>query len=182
MLRINEHVLPMRKAATMLLTGVVAILGSTVSAQTGPVRAVEAISSIPLDATFTSSFEHETCDAVVVTQCSKATINVFSTPVVEMSNVLATAGSGSVQLVTGSTLTYHVTATNIGPGSAGNLRLIEASRAGVNCPDSGMVSVISGPALPGGNYRIADLMGPGVPLAKLDIGQSTTLTYSCQVN
>ena len=182
MLRSNDYLMLMRKAATMLLPGFFAIFGSAVSAQTAPVRAVEAISSIPLDATRTYSFEHETCDAVVVTQCSKATVVVFSTPLVEMSNTVATTDGGSGQFVAGSMLTYHVTVTNNGPGSASNIKLIEASRAGVSCPDSSMVSVISGPAFPSGNYSIADLMGPGIPLTKLDVGQSTTLTYSCQVN
>jgi uncharacterized repeat protein (TIGR01451 family) len=191
MLGHNEHSVFMRKAAAVLLTSACAILASTASAQTArpaaqatstaPVQIVEVINKIPMDVTRAFSFEHESCDKAKVAQCSKATIFVFSAPLIEISNVAATSG-GSAKLAAGSTLTYHVTITNNGPGSASNIKLVEAPRAGVNCPDSGVITAISGSALPSGKYTIADLTGPGIPLTKLDLGQSTTLTYSCQVN
>lgn len=185
MLGHNEHSLFMRKAAAVLLTSACAILASTASAQTAPsatsMQIVEVVNKIPMDATRAFSFEHESCDKARVAQCSKATIFVFSTPLIEISNDAATGG-GSAKLAAGSTLTYHVTITNNGPGSASNIKLVEAPRAGVNCPDSGVITAISGSALPSGKFTIADLTGPGIPLTKLDLGQSTTLTYSCQVN
>jgi uncharacterized repeat protein (TIGR01451 family) len=195
MLGYNQQSTSAQKAFFALLLGTCVISTGTASAQTRPTvsKPVQvapvapaapgqgAISLISLDATYSNSFEHETCDKGKVVQCNKATIFVFSTPLINSPNNGASTGVATKPAV-GSTLTYLVTMTNNGPSLAKDVRLVDVRRTGVNCPDSGAIAVSTGVALPSSNYTIADLTGPGIPFAKLDLGQSTTLTYSCQVN
>ena len=192
------------KVAIALLSSACALLASAATAQQAPaapqpgsaavrparpdIRPMQTASLaapdvIPaaFDATTNHSSEHETCDKVKVTRCSKATIFVFSTPSVEIPNVPVAPGTNA-KPASGSTVTYYVTATNNGPALATGFKLVEGPRTGVTCPANGPVVIASGKALPRGNYTIADLTGPGLTLPTLDLGQSTTLTYSCQVN
>lgn len=135
----------------------------------------------PFDVNNDFSFEHETCDKAKIARCTKAMIFVSSTPSLEIPNLPVDA-TRPARPGPGSTVTYYVTATNNGPGSAIGVNLVERLRSGVSCTGSGPIRSVSGNAMPGGSFTIADLTGPGITLTKLDLGQSTTVSYSCQVN
>ena len=171
-------------AAMCLLSAVFGLSTGAASAQTAASpRAgdrTDGPSSVPLDAIRNYSFELETCGPGKSAPCDKAAIIVSSMPMLSTPNVSSVAGTAT-KPASGSMVTFYLTVTNGGPGSARNVKLIESRRTGVNCPDSGTVTDIGGAGLMGGNYTIADLVGPGIILSKLDLGQSATLIYTCQV-
>ncbi len=84
-------------------------------------------------------------------------------------------------VVTGLTTTYTLTVTNNGPDPVLDSIVKDTPDAGLTCPASNSVT-IAGDGVPSGSFTIADLTGSGIALSELEIGNSATLTYSCQVN
>ena len=85
------------------------------------------------------------------------------------------------ELVSGSTTTYTVMVTNGGPATVTGAVVTDTVGAGLTCTGTDPVT-LSGDGVPAGNYTISDLTGAGITLATLTDGQSTTITYSCEVN
>jgi len=89
-------------------------------------------------------------------------------------NAVTTVSSGNV-------VNYTVVVTNNGPDSVTGALVTDVVGAGLTCPAGNGVT-ITGPGAPAGSFTIADLVGSGIALATLANGQTTTLTYFCQVN
>ena len=85
------------------------------------------------------------------------------------------------ELVSGSTTTYTVTVTNNGPVTVTGAVVTDTIGAGLTCTGTDPVN-LSGDGVPAGSFTISDLTGAGITLATLTDGQSTTITYSCEVN
>ncbi|WP_151972455.1 CshA/CshB family fibrillar adhesin-related protein [Erythrobacter sp. EC-HK427] len=84
-------------------------------------------------------------------------------------------------LISGSTTTYTIRVTNTGPDDAVGAILTDTPGAGLTC-DAASPVTITGDGVPAGSFTIADLTGAGITLGTLSTGQTTTLSYSCQVN
>ena len=83
-------------------------------------------------------------------------------------------------VTSGSTTTYTVTVTNNGPDSISGAIVTDAPGAGISCPASNAVS-ITGSGVPSGSFTVADLTGSGITLGTLADGESTVLTFNCDV-
>ena len=81
----------------------------------------------------------------------------------------------------GSTTTYTLTVTHNGGDDSTGAVITDTPGAGLTCDAADPVT-ITGDGVPAGSFTIADLTGGGIALGTLSSGQSTTLTYSCQVN
>lgn len=148
--------------------------GITLNTSTG---AVTVAASVPKD---TYSIQYSLCDlssptpgCVTVTD----TINV-SSPIVDL-KIEKTNNSNTVK--NGQTTTYVLTVTNLGPDTATGAIVTDAVGSGLACTSTDTVA-ISGVGAPSGTFTIADLTGAGITLGTLALNQTTTLTYSCQVN
>jgi len=84
-------------------------------------------------------------------------------------------------LTTGQTTTYTIVVTNNGPVSVTGAVVNDTPSGDLTCPATNPVT-ITGDGVPTGSFTISDLTGAGISLDNLDDGQSTTLTYSCEVN
>ena len=96
-------------------------------------------------------------------------------------NLSIVKSNGVTSVVKGSTVTYTVVVTNNGPDSTTGAVVTDVVGAGLTCP-AGNAVTITGSGVPGGSFNIGNLTGAGITLGTLNNGQSTTLTYSCQVN
>jgi len=84
-------------------------------------------------------------------------------------------------VTSGQMTTYTIVVTNNGPDSVTGAVVTDTPSGDLTCPGTNAVT-ISGDGVPTGTFTIADLTGAGISLENLDDGQSTTLTYSCEVN
>ena len=84
-------------------------------------------------------------------------------------------------VTSGSLTSYTLTVTNHGPLSLSGVVVNDTPVAGLTCPATNAVT-IAGSGVPSGSFTIADLTGPGITLGTLADGESTTLSFTCQVN
>lgn len=84
-------------------------------------------------------------------------------------------------LTSGQTTTYTLVATNNGPSTVTGAVVTDTPTTGLTCTGTDAVT-LAGDGVPTGSFTIADLTGGGITLGTLTDGQSTTLTYSCEVN
>ncbi|MGO4777749.1 hypothetical protein AB4084_19965 [Lysobacter sp. 2RAB21] len=78
--------------------------------------------------------------------------------------------------------TYTLVVTNDGATEVTGAVVRDAPGAGITCPPGNAVS-ITGAGVPAGSFTVADLTGAnGIVLGALAAGQSTTLSFNCQVN
>jgi uncharacterized repeat protein (TIGR01451 family) len=96
-------------------------------------------------------------------------------------NLSILKSNGVSSVVSGSTITYSLLATNNGPDSTTGAIVTDLPGTGITCPAGNLVT-ITGSGVPAGSFTVANLTGAGITLATLANGQSATLTYSCQVN
>lgn len=81
----------------------------------------------------------------------------------------------------GAATTYTLRVTNNGPSTITGALVRDAPGAGVTCPAGNAVTV-SGDGLPsGGPFTIASLTGAGITLGALANGQTTVLSFTCNV-
>lgn len=106
------------------------------------------------------------------------TESVTVTPQVDLSIAKT---NGSTEVFSGSTTTYTLTVSHIGGDSITGAVVSDTPGAGLTCDAASSVT-ITGDGVPSGSFTIADLAGAGIALGTLVAGQSTSLTYSCQVN
>ena len=97
------------------------------------------------------------------------------------SDLRVTKTNGASSAFSGSTVTYTVTVTNVGPDPVTGALVTDVVGAGLTCP-AGNAVTITGSGVPGGSFTISNLTGAGIALGALNSGQSAVLTYSCQVN
>lgn len=84
-------------------------------------------------------------------------------------------------LTSGASTSYTLVVTNNGPDSVTGPVVTDTPTSGLTCTGTDPVT-LAGDGLPVGSFTIADLTGGGITLDTLADGQSTTLTYSCEVN
>ncbi|MBT2745264.1 MULTISPECIES: DUF11 domain-containing protein [unclassified Lysobacter] len=82
----------------------------------------------------------------------------------------------------GQTTTYTMVVTNDGTTAVTGAIVRDTPGAGITCPPGNAVT-IAGDGVPAGSFTVADLSGAnGIVLGALAAGQSTTLSFTCQVN
>jgi uncharacterized repeat protein (TIGR01451 family) len=82
----------------------------------------------------------------------------------------------------GQATTYTLVVTNHGTTAVTGAVVRDAPGAGITCPPGNAVT-ISGDGVPAGSFTVADLTGAnGIVLGTLAAGQTTTLSFTCQVN
>lgn len=84
-------------------------------------------------------------------------------------------------VTSGSNTTYTLVVTNNGPSTVTGAVVTDNPASGLTCTGTDAVT-ITGDGVPTGSFTIADLIGSGIALDTMTDGQSTTLTYSCEVN
>jgi uncharacterized repeat protein (TIGR01451 family) len=126
------------------------------------------------------SFDYQLCDSASPASCDIGTVTVTVIAAAQ-ADLVITKSNGTTAVTAGSTTNYIVTITNNGPAAATGALVKDAPGAGITCPAANPVT-ISGNGIPGGSFTISDLIGAGIALGTLTAGQSTTLSYSCQIN
>ncbi|MBT2745267.1 MULTISPECIES: DUF11 domain-containing protein [unclassified Lysobacter] len=82
----------------------------------------------------------------------------------------------------GQTTTYTLVVTNDGTTAVTGAIVRDTPGAGITCPSGNAVN-ITGAGVPAGSFTVADLIGAnGIVLGALAGGQTTTLSFTCQVN
>ena len=115
----------------------------------------------------------------VPANCDTATATV--TVVTPTADLSIAKTNGVTQVRSGDTVTYTLTVRNNGPSAVTGARVTDTPGAGLTCP-AGNAVTIAGSGVPAGSFTISNLTGGGIALGTLSSGQSTTLTFSCQVN
>ncbi|MBT2745265.1 MULTISPECIES: CshA/CshB family fibrillar adhesin-related protein [unclassified Lysobacter] len=85
-------------------------------------------------------------------------------------------------VTTGDATTYTLVVTNHGLMPVTGAVVRDTPVAGITCPPGNAVT-ITGNGVPAGSFTVADLIGAnGIVLGALAAGQSTNLSFTCQVN
>lgn len=127
----------------------------------------------------TYAFDYQICRVGAPTDCKIATATVTIDPADV--DFAVTKTNGTTTVTSGLTTTYTVTVTNNGPDAVGGATVSDTPGPGITCEATAPVT-ITGDGVPAGSYTFADLSGAGIVLGTLSSGQSTTFSYSCQVN
>ena len=127
----------------------------------------------------TYTIGYRVCEEINPTNCAVSTITVIVTPSGDLSIAKT---NGSTVVYSGSTITYTLTVSHNGGDSITGAVVTDTPGAGITC-DGARPVTITGDGVPAGSFTFADLTtGGGIALGTLISGQTTTLTYSCQVN
>ena len=124
------------------------------------------------------SFDYEICEIGFPTNCSTATATVTVTGNLDLS---ITKTNGTTEVTSGTSTTYTTTVTHVSGDPVVGAVVIDSPGAGITCAASAPVT-ITGSGVPAGSFTFAELSGGGITLGTLTSGQTTTLSYSCQVN
>ncbi|MCK0127653.1 DUF11 domain-containing protein [Erythrobacter sp. F6033] len=134
------------------------------------------------------SFDYEICEIGFATNCQTATATVTVTGTVDLSvtktntpGVNGDVDQAADTVLSGSTTTYTINVSNGGPDPVIGALVTDTPGAGITCNGSNPIT-ITGDGVPAGSFTFADLSGAGIALGVLSTGQTTTLSYSCQVN
>ena len=104
-----------------------------------------------------------------------------SVTVARVADLVVTKSNGADDVTSGSSTTYSIVVTSAGPDPITGAIVTDTPGAGITCEATAPVT-ITGDGVPAGSFTFADLSGAGIVLGTLSTGQSTTLSYSCQVN
>ncbi|MBC7435906.1 MAG: DUF11 domain-containing protein [Bdellovibrionales bacterium] len=97
-------------------------------------------------------------------------------------NVSLTKSNGAASVVAGSTTTYLLSVTNIGPSDADGTVLADPASAGLQCNQVSCNSTSGGAVCPSaGTLTIPALQGSGIALPALPSGSSLSLAVTCGV-
>ena len=136
----------------------------------------------------TYTITYQICASADPTACASnvATIEVLPTNDLAITKTNTPGVNGEVDqagdaVTSGSIITYTLIATNNGPDSSTGAVVSDTPVSGLTCPATNAVT-IAGSGVPPGSFTIADLTGPGITLGTLANGDSTTLSFSCQVD
>ena len=138
--------------------------------------------AISIDATVTAdSYDivYELCDLASPANC--ATVTDTITVAAPQVDFVITKTNGTTEVTSGDDTTYTVVVTSNGPDPVTGAVVTDAPGAGITCSASAAVT-ITGDGVPAGTFTFGDLSGGGITLGTLTTGQSTTFTYTCQVN
>ena len=102
-----------------------------------------------------------------------------NSPVQLIANLGITKSNGSTTLVTGSTTTYTITASNGGPSSANGALIKDPAATGLNC--TAITCVASGGAACPAPLDIATLQGAGLAIPTFPGNSSVTFLLTCVV-
>jgi uncharacterized repeat protein (TIGR01451 family) len=134
------------------------------------------------------SFDYQICEIGFPTNCETATATVTVTGDVDLSITKTnTPGvNGEVDqtndtVTSGDTTTYTIIVTSNGPDPVTGAVVTDSPGAGITC-DAAAPVTITGDGVPSGSFTFSDLSSGGITLGTLSTGQSTTFSYSCQVN
>jgi uncharacterized repeat protein (TIGR01451 family) len=136
----------------------------------------------------TYTFNYQICDLGNALNCTTAKITVTVAPSADISitktntpGVNGEVDQANDTVTAGSATTYTITVSNGGPGTITGAVVTDAIGSGLTCAPTNVVT-ITGNGVPAGTFYISDLTGAGITLGTLTAGQSTRLSYSCQVN
>ncbi len=132
---------------------------------------------------------YEICESPSGTPCTSATVTItVLAPSADLSitktntpGVNTDIDQASDTVTSGQSTTYTLVVTNNGPDGVTGAVVTDTPSSGLTCSAADAVT-LTGDGLPAGTFTIADLTGAGITLGALLDGQSTTLTYSCDVN
>ena len=136
------------------------------------------------------SFTYKVCeDGVTPENCATATVEItVEAPSADLSitktntpGVNSEVDQAADTVTSGQNTTYTLVVKNNGPDSVTGAVVTDTPTSGLTCAGTNTVS-ITGDGVPTGTFTIADLTGAGIALDTLADGQSTTLTFSCEVN
>ena len=134
------------------------------------------------------SFDYQICEIGFPANCDTATVTVTVTGEIDLALTKTnTPGiNGNVDqaddtVTSGDTTSYTIVVTNNGPNAVVGATVTDAAGAGITC-DAAAPVTITGDGVPSGSFTFSDLSSGGIALGTLSTGQSTTLSYSCQVN
>lgn len=134
------------------------------------------------------SFDYQICEVGVASNCEIGTATVTVTGNVDLSisktntpGVNGDVDQASDTVTSGTTTAYTLIVRNLGANAVNGALVTDSPGAGITCDASAPVT-ITGDGVPAGSFTFADLSGAGIALGTLSNGQSTTLSYSCQVN
>ncbi|WP_185960248.1 DUF11 domain-containing protein [Erythrobacter insulae] len=134
------------------------------------------------------SFDYEICEVGFAANCETgtATVTVTGNVDLDITKTNTPGVNGEIDQATdtvlaGSNTTYTVIVTNNGPNPVNGAVVSDTPGSGITC-DGATPITLTGSGVPAGSYTFADISGVGISLETLSTGQSTTLSYSCQVN
>ena len=143
---------------------------------------------VPATPAGTYSFDYTICETANSLNCTTATVSVTVAASADLSvtktntpGVNGEADQASDSVVTGTSTTYTIVVTNNGPDAITGALVKDTVGSGLTCVAGDPVT-ISGDGVPSGSFTIGDLTGAGITLDALTDGQSTTISYSCEVN
>jgi len=136
----------------------------------------------------TYSFNYQICDNTNPLNCTTATISVTVAPSADLSvtktntpGVNGDVDQTSDAVTTGTATTYTIIVRNNGPDTITGPIVSDTIGTGLTCPASNVVT-ITGSGVPVGSFNVGNLTGTGITLGTLTNGQTTRISYSCQVN
>lgn len=136
----------------------------------------------------TYNFDYQICETINPTNCQIATITVDVATSVDLSitktntpGINGEIDQAADTVTSGSTTTYVLTVTNNGPDSVTGAIVTDTIGNGITCTLTNPV-IIAGDGVPAGSFTVGDLAGGGIILATLADGDSTTITFDCQVD
>ena len=138
--------------------------------------------AISMDSTVTAgtyNITYELCDLASPAHC--ATIEDTITVAAPQVDFVITKTNGTSVVTSGDNTTYTIVVTSNGPDPVTGAVVTDSPGAGISCSATAPVA-ITGDGVPAGTFTFGDLSGGGITLGTLTTGQSTTFTYTCQVN
>lgn len=108
---------------------------------------------------------------------------VFRNVRIPRTDLSITKAASSATALSGSVLTYTVTASNPGPSAANGTVIRDTPGAGLNCTDPATAACAAsgGASCPGASVPVASLTGTGVTIPVLPAGGQIVLTLQCRV-
>lgn len=109
---------------------------------------------------------------------------VFRNVRIPRADVAITKAASPATAVSGSVVTYTVTASNPGPSAANDTVIRDTPDAGLDCTDPAPTAACTGSGgavCPGATVPVASLTGAGVAISTFPIGGQIVLTLQCRV-
>ncbi|WP_157489371.1 hypothetical protein [Lysobacter sp. Root916] len=131
--------------------------------------------TVTIPSTGTAAGASISCTFTNSRQSADLSITKTNTP-----GVNGNVDQASDTVTSGSPTTYELRVTNNGPDSVTGAVVRDTPGAGIACPGGNTVT-ITGDGVPVGSFTIANLTGAGITLGTLTTGQTTVLSFSCNV-
>ena len=122
--------------------------------------------------------EGELEDHLVTVTAITADLSITKT---NTAGVNAEVDQAADTLTSGTTTTYVLTAMNNGPDGVTGAVVTDVVGSGLTCPATNPVA-ISGDGVPTGTFTVADLIGAGITLGRLEDTEAAVFSYDCTVD